>query len=315
MSAWQEVMADKARRIRNAFTLVFVLVVAIGANAQTLFQTGQNIQPVFEGWMHNSDGTFTMVFGYLNRNYVEEPHVAIGPSNSFEPGPADRGQPTHFYPRRQQFLFDVTVPANWGQKELVWTLTHNGRTSTAIGTLAPSWLIDEGVLKVNRNQGGNFGRTAKVIDPDRRPSVTVVGESAIAVVFPQSVTLTVSASDDGKPGPRPAPARAPEAVPRESDGPSDGLPLQLSPIGQDVVKARAAYETGLAITWLHYRGPGTVTFEPRVVPVKLRDGKATTTIRFSEPGTYVIRAVADDGVLTTPADMTVIVKEASPVRR
>src|SRR6185503_20223989 len=83
-----------------------------------------------------------------------------------------------------------------------------------------------------------------------------------------------------------------------------------SPIGQDLVKARAAYETGLAITWLHYRGPGTVTFEPQVSAAAIRGGKVTTTATFSEPGTYIIRAVADDGVLTTPSDVTVIVKEA-----
>ena len=42
------------------------------------------------------------------------------------------------------------------------------------------------------------------------------------------------------------------------------------------------------------------------------DGKATTTARFDEPGTYVLRAVADDTVLTTVADVTVTVSPASP---
>jgi hypothetical protein len=60
------------------------------------------------------------------------------------------------------------------------------------------------------------------------------------------------------------------------------------------------------VTWtLHRGGPGQVTFSnmrPRVI-----NGKATITARFSEPGTYVLRAYADDGVRTTPADVTVIV--------
>ena len=55
-----------------------------------------------------------MVFGYMNRNYDERPEIAIGPNKSFSPEPADRGQPTHFYPRRQQFMFRVRVPANSG---------------------------------------------------------------------------------------------------------------------------------------------------------------------------------------------------------
>ncbi len=45
----------------------------------------------------NSDGTYTLHFGYFNRNTEEELDVPIGPDNSFDPG-GDRGQPTHFYP-------------------------------------------------------------------------------------------------------------------------------------------------------------------------------------------------------------------------
>src|SRR5262249_36845178 len=69
--------------------------------------SGETVAPVFEGWEKNTDGSFNLVFGYLNRNYEEEPEIAIGAANNFSPGPADRGQPTHFYPRRQQFMFKV----------------------------------------------------------------------------------------------------------------------------------------------------------------------------------------------------------------
>ena len=96
------------------------------------------MQPVFEGWERNDDGSFTMVFGYLNRNYQEQPIIPVGPNNFFEPGPADRGQPTHFYNRRQQFVFTVRVPADWGrEQDLVWSVTHNGRTDYAYGHLWP----------------------------------------------------------------------------------------------------------------------------------------------------------------------------------
>ena len=124
-------------------TLALVVVASDSVSVQTLFLSGQTVQPVFEGWERNPDGTFTMFFGYLNRNYEEEPHVPIGPHNSFEPGPADRGQPTHFYARRQSFVFGVTVPADWGKKDLVWTVNHNGKALTALGTLLPHWVLDE----------------------------------------------------------------------------------------------------------------------------------------------------------------------------
>jgi hypothetical protein len=303
-------MRTDRRFILAVAALPLLLCVAVSGGAQTLFERGQNVQPVYEGWMRNPDGSFTMVFGYLNRNYVEEPHIPIGPANAFEPGPADRGQPTHFYPRRQQFLFEVVVPRDWGQKDLTWTLTHNGRTSTAIGSLLPAAEIDEGVYKVNRNSGGNHGRTSKVLAPNARPTVRVVGETAAVVTLPETLTLTVSANDDGKPGPRPATQRS-ESAAHQPAIPVDPLVLlrQGGPIGQDLVKARASYETGLAITWLHYRGGGKVVFEPQVVPIPLKDGTATTVVRFSSPGTYVVRAVADDGVLKTSADVTVVVKE------
>jgi hypothetical protein len=41
--------------------------------------------------------------------------------------------------------------------------------------------------------------------------------------------------------------------------------------------------------------------------VKVADGKAAVKATFSKPGTYVMRAFAHDGLLRTPADMTVTV--------
>ena len=43
---------------------------------------------------------------------------------------------------------------------------------------------------------------------------------------------------------------------------------------------------------------------------QVSDGQATTTARFREPGTYILRAVADDTVLTATADVTVTVAPA-----
>src|SRR5947199_3827623 len=73
-------------------------------------ETGQSVSPSFEGWYQNPDGTYTFSFGYFNRNYKEEPDIPIGPNNRFTPGPEDRGQPTHFMPRRQFRTFGVVVP-------------------------------------------------------------------------------------------------------------------------------------------------------------------------------------------------------------
>ena len=70
----------------------------------TKFSSGQDVQPYFEGWIRNGDGTFDLVFGYFNRNWQEELAIPPGPDNAVAvPGSkdSDHGQPTYFLPRRQ----------------------------------------------------------------------------------------------------------------------------------------------------------------------------------------------------------------------
>ena len=84
------------------------------------FNSGQSIQPIFEGWAHNPDGSYAMYFGYINRNYVETPAVPVGPDNKVEPGDADRGQPTLFNTRiRQGETMRVFAMSNWTELD-VW---------------------------------------------------------------------------------------------------------------------------------------------------------------------------------------------------
>ena len=114
-----------------ALGLAAVVVASPPARAQVASPSGQNIAPSYEGWEKNADGSFSLLFGYYNRNWAERITLPIGPDNSIEPGGPDYGQPTHFYPRRNRFLFKVRGPADFGDKELVWTLTSNGQTERA----------------------------------------------------------------------------------------------------------------------------------------------------------------------------------------
>src|SRR5262245_59029180 len=66
------------------------------------YSSGQPVWPAFEGWERNEDGTFSMIFGYMNDNWAEELNVPVGPDNNIQPGGPDQGQPTHFYPRRNR---------------------------------------------------------------------------------------------------------------------------------------------------------------------------------------------------------------------
>jgi hypothetical protein len=110
----------------------------------------------------------------------------------------------------------------------------------------------------------------------------------------ETVTLAVNVRDDGFPTRRPARTAAPTArrIPKPN------------PVTQAVVQADPA--KGLGVTWVHYRGAGTVTFNPVSPPIE--NGQAVTRVSFSAPGTYVVRGYADDSVLTAEADVTVVVK-------
>ena len=85
------------------------------------------------------------------------------------------------------------------------------------------------------------------------------------------------------------------------------MTTRQGPVQQALVKPA---RTGLAVTWTHWRGPGRVTFTPPTAVVK--EGKAATQAVFSAPGTYVIRAYADDGVLLGSSDVTVTVSSGKP---
>ena len=96
--------------------------------------------------MPNEDGSYTLYFGYMNPNWEEQLDVPVGPDNKIEPGGPDQGQPTHFYPRRNPFLFTIHVPKDFGEKEIIWTLTSNGRTKKAYASLKTDYQIDKQVI-------------------------------------------------------------------------------------------------------------------------------------------------------------------------
>ena len=75
-----------ALSLATALLVIFTIGTAAPAGAQVRWDRGQNVAPVFEGWERNADGTFNMVFGYMNRNYEEMPHIPVGENNFFEPG-------------------------------------------------------------------------------------------------------------------------------------------------------------------------------------------------------------------------------------
>ena len=211
-----------------------VLAAAVPAPAQETkldaprpHDRGQSVSPSFEGWYENPDGSFSIVFGYLNRNYKEHLDIPVGPDNRIEPGPADRGQPTHFLPRRHTGVFAIRVSADFGEQELIWSLTAHGQTIAIPGNLQPAWRID--ALKEVTN-----GNTPPVLrfTPDGDTGQGPAGVSArITASLSGPVELSVWTTDDG------------------------------------LSRTRGSIRTPPGVAWSKYRGPGAVMFSEAQPPL------------------------------------------------
>src|SRR5205823_3923027 len=134
-------------------------------------------------------------FGYMNRNYEEELDIPIGADNNVtlegNGDGGDKGQPTHFYPRRQRMVFSVVVPKDWDlDKKAIWTLTIRGKTNVAKGWLQPEWQINKEVI-MQETGGGT--------DLENQAPVFISGSGPQTVTLPNTVTLTATAQDDGRP--------------------------------------------------------------------------------------------------------------------
>ena len=216
---------------------------------------GQSVSPSFEGWYENPDGTFSLAFGYFNRNYEEELDIPIGPNNKIEPGSPDQGQPTHFLTRRHTGVFTITVPKDFGvDKKVTWTIVSGGETIAIPGHLRAEWKIDA----LKEATSGNT------------PPVVKLSASGKTAQGPAGVRLAATAT-----------VGAP-------------LPLDVWVTDDNIVKASGGGEDRavLGVVWSEYRGPGHVKFASTAP--KLGNGKAATTATFSQPGDYVLRVLAWD---------------------
>ena len=81
-----------------------------------------------------------------------------------------------------------------------------------------------------------------------------------------------------------------------------------SPKEQSIVNYTSADKTGLAVTWVKYRGPGEIYFENQVVELDPSGEEIIASATFSETGTYVLRAYADDSTYTSYSEVIVEVQ-------
>jgi len=228
-------------------------------------ESGQSITPAYEGWFANADGTFSILFGYFNRNMKQELDIPVGPDNKIEPGGPDQGQPTHFLTRREWGSFTVTVPKDFGSKKITWTITANGVTTAIPAGLDALWEL------------------APFLDATgNTPPYIGFSEKGPFVQGPKGHSQNLSAT-----------VGTPLAV-----------SVWVADDASVIAGAVRPRTPPIVLTWAKFRGPGTVTFSPETPAVDNTDfaappkttvhGKATTTVTFSEPGEYILHVAATD---------------------
>jgi hypothetical protein len=345
--------------------LVSIAFMSLGrstARAQSLsYSSGQPVVPGYEGWQEDTDGAKYFLFGYMNRNWEEELDIPAGADNGFAPGNADQGQPTHFLPRRNRFVFRVRVPQSFTDKdELIWTITSKGKTEKAYASLRPDYKVDD-MVKASETGALGAGTSSPKVRANKAPLVTIEGEKTRTVKVGQRLSVTTLVTDDGVPrafteaeltAAFAARARAASAAAAAAAGaPGEGAggrgaaapsgaaagsgaapaapppAARFNPAMLPPTRVTVGKNLGLHLSWFVYRGAGKVHFSPDQIkawedtraganspwapiwfaPPMPADNKIAVDVTFDEPGTYVLRALADDGALTTGENITVTV--------
>jgi hypothetical protein len=301
--------------------------------AQNTYRSGQHTEVAYEGWRINDAGETVFTFGYFNHNWEEELDIPIGENNFFSPGEPDRGQPTHFLPRRNRFTFDVVVSPDFGEDdELVWEVTSpNGVTRRAYGTLREDYKLDNVVIMSETGALG-AGSSDEKTRNNIPPTVELIGDGIRTVSVGEPLEIQTRVTDDGVPEPYnpmgflqafggAAAAFADEEMIRQR--------MMMTPPPRPTVTKK----NGLFLSWNVYRAPEEtekpvqeiVEFYPPqskpwedtrpsanspwsflwVPPEIPEDGVINTTVTFDEPGTYILWGRADDGGLYTDQYLTV----------
>ena len=204
-------------RVR-AIAFAAMVLLATVAHAQQ----NQPIYPVYDGFLKNPDGSYTLSFAYFSHN-ADVVAVPPGPNNGFIPAPGDRLQPTTFKPGHWRFQCVMVVGPEFDGK-MRWTLGYAGTsTGTSERMLQSNWNLVEGAPALAKI---DYAKVPRGVCLNRAPTVRVLGVTArpnnpptLSVALNEELNLFGSAHDEG--------------LPRGK---------------------------GLVVEWKVLKGPGTVTF-------------------------------------------------------
>lgn len=233
-----------------------------GLDLSPYAKAGQTVSPFFEGWYLNPDGTYTLSFGYFNRNTDQRVEIPRGRNNFVEPAEYDGMQPETFEAvnyygyngRRERGVFAVRVPADFGDKEVVWTLR-----------------MDDKILRVPaRINSAAYELSRARMAMGSAPPVVWFGEGGEKGTGVEGVLADYEL----------------EAV--------AGEPLTVAVWANDERSDREE-SIDLQATWVKHQGPGAVTFrdDHQTISDHSSDPLVNEVI-FSEPGDYMLRIRVDN---------------------
>jgi hypothetical protein len=189
-------------------------------------------------------------------------------------------------------------------------------------------------VKASETGALGAGTSSPEVRANHPPSVHIQEVKSRTVTVGEPPTVVSDVKDDGIPKPR-----APGFVGAAAGGTARQDAAAASGQSESAARPNRATQppqrvtvgknVGLHVSWFVYRGPvgARVTFDPPQVKVwedtraganspwapiwiaeaMPSDGKSPVQVRFSEPGTYVLRCLADDGALTSSEEVTIVV--------
>lgn len=253
---------------------------------QPIPDEGLPVSPFFEGWYDNGDGTYTLSFGYLNRNETTVVHKPLGDDNYIDNSDFQGMQPTVFQPGRNRGVYTVTVSSQ--DADVWWRLNSQGELHEVPGRArVSSYELDR-----NPRPHGSLPPTMwfdTLSNSGRGPSGVTAAEE-LQTTTGEPVTLSVNVLDESE-HETDAPGFSDEDVPvRVVWSLFQGNPeaVEYSRHESNPMPEEEGEEDN------EDQGPNTIQFDGG-------EGEAMVNVTFSEPGQYVFRAQADNFAATDSA--------------
>jgi hypothetical protein len=295
-------------RLETTLTLALVGMasLAVSVDAQDWTQrefplapsnaTGNFVAPYFDGFYPNEDGTYTLSFGFLNRNDADLIEIALGEDNFIEPAEYDGGQPSSFPVGRsigvfggprERGAFGVVVPADF-EGDVWWTVTTNGYTTRVPGRLESPGPIIKGAYELS---------TGAMAEGSLRPGIRFSEDAPYSwgvrgVEAPEELTASVGEAVEIR-------FWAVDRGERELGPVNMTLWKHQGPVGADVAfESLVEAQPGAPSPRSGERrpGPGPVTSRD-LIPLPTEGANANQghfSATFDSPGRYVIRIRIDN---------------------